>query len=105
MTQKAKSIKTLAEEAGLNPQTVYSRVAKGWTLKKALSKPVRQYSKQGKVENRVKYNKVDNLDNIALEINNRKEETDPHSLDRVLVWATIATVIGALVGAFIGASL
>jgi len=99
MAQRPKNIKTLAEEAGLSPQTVYSRLAKGWTLKKALSKPARQYNKQGK--------KVDNLDNIVLEINNRKEEADqrPHSLDKVLVWATIASVIGALVGAFIGASL
>jgi len=101
MAQKPKNIKTLAEEAGLSPQTVYSRLAKGWTLKKALSKPARQYNKQGK--------KVDNLDNIVLEINKRKEEEEanqrPHALDKVLVWATIASVIGALVGAFIGASL
>jgi hypothetical protein len=35
-----KTIKSLAEEKGLNPNVVYNRTGKGWTLERALNTPV-----------------------------------------------------------------
>lgn len=44
------SIAGKARKAGLEPRVVYARMNKGWSLKKALSTPVRKTKRPAKVE-------------------------------------------------------
>jgi len=46
------SIASKARKAGLEPRVVYARMNKGWSLKKALSTPVRETKRHAKVKDK-----------------------------------------------------
>ena len=99
MTKKP-TIKAQALAAGIEPSVVYQRVKKGWTLKKALTTPVRKRSPKKLVVNEAavaaQMDEAARVINEATDMLKHRDAQIATGERRILTWQLIAVCIAVL---------